>query len=116
MHNSLLVHVFECTGNLLHEVPDGRFVKLQIFALFFFDEFFQIALFGPFGDDDELVVVDEGIDVLDDMGMVQFFHDVDLSEALLALPLVGHIENLGGLGCTFIFLSAKGMPCSFSAL
>ena len=109
------MHVLECTSNLLHEIPDGRLVKLQILALFFFDKFFQIALLGPLSDDDKFVVVDEGIDVLDDMGMVQFFHDVDLSEAFLTLPLVGHVENLDGWVRTLIFLSAKGMPCSFSA-
>ena len=115
MHNSFLMHVFKCTSNLLHEIPDGRFVKLQILTLFFFDKFFQIALLGPLSDDDKLVVVDEGIDVLDDMGVVQLFHDIDLSEAFLTLPLVSHVENLGGEGRTLIFLSAKGMPCSFSA-
>ena len=115
MHNSFLMHVLECTSNLLHEIPDGRLVKLQILTLFFFDKFFQITLLGPLSDDDKFVVVDEGIDVLDDMGMVQFFHDVDLSEAFLTLPLVGHVENLDGWVRTLIFLSAKGMPCSFSA-
>ena len=115
MHNSFLMHVLECTSNLLHEIPDSRFVKLQILTLFFFDKFFQIALLGPLCDDDKLVVVDERVDVLDDMGVVQFFHDVDLSEAFLTLTLVSHIKNLGGGRCTLIFLSAKGMPCSFSA-
>jgi hypothetical protein len=59
--------------------------------------------------------VNEGIDELDDVGVAQLFHDFHLPQALVALFLVGHVENLIANRPTFIFFNAKATPCSFSA-
>jgi hypothetical protein len=75
------------------------------------DKFFEIALIGPFGNDDKLIVMDEGINVLNDVGMVEGFHQVDLLEAFFALFLVGHVKNLIRRRGTLIFLRAKVTAC-----
>ena len=111
MHNSLLMHMFERTRNLFHVVPDHRLIELQFLAFFFFDQFFEITAFSPFRDDNELVVMDERVNILDDVRMVQFLHDVYLFQTLIALLLVCHIENLYERSCTLIFFNAKGSPC-----
>ena len=111
MHDSFLMHVFECTGDLFHEVPDGGLIELEIFALFFFDEFFEVSSFCPLCDNDELIVVYERVDILYDMWMIKFFHDVDFSKAFFSLSLIGHIKDLDSMRFTLIFLSAKGIPC-----
>jgi hypothetical protein len=111
MHDSFLVHMFECACNLFHEAPDGRLIELQILTLFFFDQFFEIAFLCPLGDNNKLIVMDKRIDVLNNRWMIQFFHDIDFSKTLLSLPLISHIKNLKHTKFTFIFLSAKGTPC-----
>lgn len=103
--------MLECAGNLDHVVPNGGLIELKVFAFLFFDEALEITSFSPLSDNDQLIVVDEGIDVLDDVRVVEFFHDVDLPEALFSLALVGHIEDLCEPSSTLIFLSAKGIPC-----
>jgi hypothetical protein len=59
--------------------------------------------------------VDEGVDVLYDVGVGEFLHDVHFPQTFLALALVGHVEDLNVQRGTLIFLSAKGRPCSFYA-
>jgi hypothetical protein len=71
--------MLKCAGDLPHEVPDGGLIELQVVAFLIFDQFLQISSFGPFGDDDELIVVDEGIDELYDMWVAEFLHDFHLS-------------------------------------
>ena len=107
------MHVFESAGDLFHEVPNSGLVELKVIALFFFDEFFEVTFLGPFCDDNQLIVVDEGINILDDMGMVQFLHYIDFSQTFLTLSLISHVKNLGCTFDTLIFLRAKGIPCSF---
>jgi hypothetical protein len=75
------------------------------------DQLFQITLIGPLRHDDELIVMDEGINVLNDVGVVEGFHQVYLLETLLALLLVGHVKNLIRRKCTLIFFRAKVTPC-----
>ena len=116
MHDPLLMHMFECTRDLFHKTPDIRLLKLQVIAFLLLDKFLEIAPFRPLSDDNELIIVNERVNILNDEGMVQLFHDVHLPQALFPLPLVRHIENLGVEITTLIFLRAKGTPCSFSAL
>jgi hypothetical protein len=61
------MHMLEGAGDLPHVVPDSGFIELQFLALFILDELFEVAPLSPFGDDDQLVVVDEGVDELDDV-------------------------------------------------
>ena len=60
------------------------------------DKFLEIAFICPFCDDDEFIVMNEGINVLDDVRMVEGFHEVNLLEAFLSLFLIGHVEDLNG--------------------
>jgi len=94
MHDSLFVHMLQCTSYLLHKAPNGWLIELKVIAFFFLDKFFEVAFFSPLGDYDQLIIVDEGIDVLDDMRVVQFFHYIDFSQTFFTLPLISHIENL----------------------
>jgi hypothetical protein len=47
---------------------------LQVVCLFFLDEFLEVSLLCPLSDDYQLVVVDKGVDVFDDVGVVQGLH------------------------------------------
>lgn len=111
MHDPLLMHMFECAGDLGHVVPNGGLIELKVFAFLFFDEALEVTSFCPLGDNDEFIVVDEGVDVLDNVRVIEFFHDVDLAEALFSLALISHVEDLFEVSFTLIFLSAKGIPC-----
>ena len=77
----------------------------------FADEFLQVALICPLSHNDELIVMDKGVDVLDNVGMVESLHQIDLLETFFALFLICHVENLSQHKCTLIFLSAKDTPC-----
>lgn len=111
MHDTFFVHVLEGARDLFHVCPDRGFIELQFIALFLLDEFFEVSSLCPFCDDNEFIVVDEGVDILYDVGVIQFFHDIDLPEAFFPLSLVGHVEDLSLRTGTLIFLSAKGSPC-----
>ena len=115
MHDAFIVHVLESAGNLSHEFPYDGLIELQVIAFLILDELLQISSFGPFGDDDELIVVNEGIDELYDMWMAEFLHDFHLSKTLVALLLISHVKDLICDRRTLIFLRAKTTPCSFSA-
>lgn len=115
MHDALVVHMLECTSDLPHEVPYCRFVELQVLALFILDELLEVPSFGPLSHNDELIVVDKGIDELDDVGMTQLLHDLHLAQTLISLLLISHVEDLCLFASTLIFFKAKATPCSFSA-
>ena len=83
MHYFLIVHVLEGTGNLAHVLPDEGLVERIIVSGVLLDELLEIALFCPLGDDVELIILDEGVDVLDDVGMVQWLHQLYLLETLV---------------------------------
>lgn len=59
-----------------------------------FDEPFQVAFFSPLRNDNEFIVVSKTVDVLDDVGMGERLHQVDLLETFLTLFGVHHVENL----------------------
>jgi hypothetical protein len=37
VHDAFVVHVFECAGDLFHEVPDGGLVEGEVFAFLLLD-------------------------------------------------------------------------------
>lgn len=67
MHDTFFMHMHKCTGNLPHKVPNGRFIELQVLGLFFLNKFLEIATFRPLSDNDQFVVMNEGIDISYDM-------------------------------------------------
>lgn len=115
MHDAFVMHVLQRTGDLPHEIPDGGLVKLKIVAFLILNQLLEVSPLRPLRHNDQLVVVNKRIDELDDVGVAQLFHDLHLTQALVALLLVSHVENLIANRPTFIFFNAKATPCSFSA-
>ena len=70
MHDSLFVHVHKGTRSLFHIAPNGWLIEGNLIFLMISDEFFQIPFISPLSYDDEFIVVDKGVDVLNDVGMV----------------------------------------------
>jgi hypothetical protein len=62
--------MLKCSSNLVHKLPYLDFFEWILFALMYFHETLQIALFSPLRNNDELVVVDERVQVLDDVWVV----------------------------------------------
>lgn len=110
MHDTFLMHMFECTGNLFHKIPDSSLVKWQILTLLFFDQLLQITPLGPFSDNDKFIVMYERVNVLDDMGVVQLFHNVDFFQTFLPLSLISHIKDLSWGIKYLYFFDGKGYP------
>ena len=77
MHDFPLVHVLEGTGNLAHILPDGIFLEWNIIGNMLLDELLEITFFCPLGYNIELIVLDEGVDVFDDVWVVEGLHEVD---------------------------------------
>lgn len=74
MHYFLIVHVLKRTGNLPHVLPDHGLVKRIIISRVLLNEFLKVALFGPLGDNVQLIILDEGINVFDDVGVIEWLH------------------------------------------
>ena len=100
---------------MFHIFPDGGFLKRDFIGSILSYFAFEVSLFRPFTDDIEFIILNEGINVFDDIGVVKGLHEFDFLEAFFPQFLVGHIENLGDERGTLIFLMAKGTLFWFSA-
>ena len=114
VHDLLVMHMFECRGDLDDVVPDLGLLKGDLLLDVTLYQFLEVPLFCPLGYDEKLVVVCEAIDVLDDVGVLQGLHQLHLFEALVALLRVHHVEYLCHEEGTLISLTATGRPWEFS--
>ena len=83
MHYLFLVHVLQCAGDLPHVLPNGGLIERVVICRVLFDKFFEISFLSPFSDDVEFIVLDEGVDIFDYVGMVERFHQLHLLQALI---------------------------------
>lgn len=86
MHDPLLVQELQGTQQSLHQSHEFLLTHVLATALEFLDELGQVPPVDVLHDDGDGVVFQEGVEVLDDVGVVQQLHDLDLLEGLGAFP------------------------------
>lgn len=72
MEYFFVMKLLQSNHDLYGEFPDGLF--LDGFAHLAFDVFAEVAFGAVLHDDEELVVLEEGVEVLDDVGGGELFH------------------------------------------
>ena len=100
--------MFEGSCNLFHIFPDGCFLKGNFVSCILSYLSFEVTLFRPFTDNVKFIILNEGINILDNIEMVKGFHEFDFLQAFFPELLVRHVENLNEEKDTLIFLMAKG--------
>ena len=72
MHDSLLVHVLECTCNLVNVFNDAFLLKVDFIFHGLLDDQLKVTLLGPFDCNEKFVelAVDEPAEVLDDVWVI----------------------------------------------
>jgi hypothetical protein len=92
MHHALLVHVRNRAGHLEKVVPDLPFFKG---SCGFAQQAAQVAIFCPLEDDHQLVVLDEGVQVGDEILMLaDGLQHEDLAQALIARLGIHHVKDV----------------------
>lgn len=93
VHDAAVVHVADGGGHLLEVLPHVRLLEGAAGGEALADEALEVAAAGPLEDDDEGVVLDEGVEHRDDVRVGEGAEELHLLQAPLAL-LLGELEDL----------------------
>ena len=70
MNDSLLMHVVESSAHLVYVVPDLGLIEMTVLLYGSSDDQLEVATFSPLHCYVELIILDEGIKVTNDVWMV----------------------------------------------
>mmetsp|Transcript_22262 Transcript_22262/g.56637 ORF Transcript_22262/g.56637 Transcript_22262/m.56637 type:complete len:323 (-) Transcript_22262:231-1199(-) len=99
VHHAPVVHVLHGVADLREEGPHLAGLEAAARRRALPQQVAQVARLGPLQDDDQLVVLDERVVALDDVGVLQALQDLDLLQAVHARLGVHHVKDGHLLHC-----------------
>lgn len=94
MHYLLVMHMLKCRSYLNNVFPYFNLLEGKLFLDMRFYKFFEVSFRSPFANDNQLIVISKAIDILDDIRMLERFHQLNFLQTFLSLFGIHHIKYL----------------------